>query len=191
MRSKTSTCPVHHWLRFRPIAARSTSRCLPLPATPSHSRSRCPATTAPFRISPIPAGQGHSAGSEPAMYGTKLAGTDRWSLPFRQPAVGQRIPMPCSWSTVRRLAASDPDGVTGADAALTAINNLVNAPGITDGVVVDVSTIIGVNYSAWDANPCDVDAANDDRQCHYGIHRRTTGDFTQPRPTSPSSVRMK
>ncbi len=61
-----------------------------------------------------------------------------------------------------RLAASDPDGVTGADAALTAINNLVNAPGIVDGVVVDVSTIFGVDdgYLAWDANPCDVDAPN-------------------------------
>ena len=71
-----------------------------------------------------------------------------------------------------RLAASDPDGVTGADAALTAINSLVSAPGIVDGVVVDVSTITGVDYdsgvvygdavdySAWDSNPCDVDAAN-------------------------------
>ena len=43
-----------------------------------------------------------------------------------------------------RLAASDPDGVVGADAALTAINNLVSAPGIVDGVVIDVSTIFGV-----------------------------------------------
>jgi len=59
-----------------------------------------------------------------------------------------------------RLADSDPGGATSADAALTAINNLINAPGIIDGVVVDVSTDIGVNYSDWDANPCDADAAN-------------------------------
>ena len=59
-----------------------------------------------------------------------------------------------------RLAASDPGGATSADDALTAINNLINAPGITNGVVVDVSDILGVDYSAWDANPCDVDAPN-------------------------------
>jgi len=59
-----------------------------------------------------------------------------------------------------RLAASDPGGVTAADEALAAINRLINAPGITHGVVVDVSTIYGVDYSTWDANPCDVDAPN-------------------------------
>jgi hypothetical protein len=59
-----------------------------------------------------------------------------------------------------RLAASDPDGATGADDALVAINNLIHAPGITNGVVIDVSSIAGVDYSAWDANPCDVDAPN-------------------------------
>lgn len=59
-----------------------------------------------------------------------------------------------------RLAASDPDGSIGADDALAAINDLINAPGITDGVVVDVSTIFGVDYTGWDTNPCDVDAAN-------------------------------
>ena len=61
-----------------------------------------------------------------------------------------------------RLAASDSEGVTGADAALTAINNLVNAPGINHGVVVDVSTISDMEnlYGTWDTNPCDVDAAN-------------------------------
>jgi len=64
-----------------------------------------------------------------------------------------------------RLASSDPNGAAGADAALTAINNLVNAPGVTDGVVVDVSDILlelGVAnyYDIWDANPCDADAAN-------------------------------
>ena len=68
-----------------------------------------------------------------------------------------------------RLAASDPGGAAAADAALTAINKLIHAPGIIDGVVVDVSTdidllaIADVNaiYSTWDGNPCDVDAAND------------------------------
>jgi hypothetical protein len=67
-----------------------------------------------------------------------------------------------------RLAASDPDGAAGADAALAAINNLLSAPGIIDGVVVDVSTNVdllaisdvNVIYNTWDANPCDVDAAN-------------------------------
>ncbi len=59
-----------------------------------------------------------------------------------------------------RLAASDPDGATGADDALVAINNLIHAPGITNGVVIDVSSIAGVDYSTWDANPCDVDAPN-------------------------------
>ena len=59
-----------------------------------------------------------------------------------------------------RLAASDPDGEAGADDALNAINNLLDAPGITNGVVVDVSTIFGVDYAPWDENPCDVDAAN-------------------------------
>ena len=77
-----------------------------------------------------------------------------------------------------RLAASDPEGVTGADAALTAINSLVNAPGITDGVVVDVSTIFGVNYSTWDANPCDVDAAN-------AIVNAITGYIEEQRVGSP------
>ena len=59
-----------------------------------------------------------------------------------------------------RLAASDPDGATGADDALVAINDLIHAPGITNGVVIDVSSIAGVDYSDWDANPCDVDAPN-------------------------------
>ena len=59
-----------------------------------------------------------------------------------------------------RLASSDPDGSAGADAALAAINSLINAPGIKNGVVVDVSTIFGVDYGPWDANPCDVDAPN-------------------------------
>ncbi len=59
-----------------------------------------------------------------------------------------------------RLAASDPGGAAAADDALNAINNLVNAPGITNGVVVDVSTISGVDYTDWDDNPCDAKAAN-------------------------------
>ena len=59
-----------------------------------------------------------------------------------------------------RLASSDPGGMTSADEALTAINNLINAPGIIDGVVVDVSTIDLVDYAGWDLNPCDVDEAN-------------------------------
>ncbi|MGB5290522.1 MAG: hypothetical protein WBN41_03635, partial [Lysobacterales bacterium] len=81
-----------------------------------------------------------------------------------------------------RLAASEPEPIDAdeptkverADFALTAINNLVTAPssitGIIDGVVIDVSTIIGydsdgvygdeVDYVPWDSNPCDVDAAN-------------------------------
>ncbi|MFC1777580.1 choice-of-anchor Q domain-containing protein [Pseudomonadota bacterium] len=64
-----------------------------------------------------------------------------------------------------RLASSDPDGIAGADAALTAINSLINAPGITDGVVIDVADILvelGVAnyYGDWDDNPCDADAAN-------------------------------
>lgn len=61
----------------------------------------------------------------------------------------------------QRLAASDPDGEAGADAALMAINDLIHAPGIVNGVVIDVSTIDGVDYGPWDANPCDVDAANE------------------------------
>ncbi len=60
-----------------------------------------------------------------------------------------------------RLAASDPGGTDAANDALAAINNLINAPGITNGVVVDVANIFGVDYSNWDNNPCDVDAAND------------------------------
>ena len=60
-----------------------------------------------------------------------------------------------------RLAASEGnDGGAAADEALTAINNLIHGPNITNGVVVDVSTIFGVDYTAWDLNPCDVDEAN-------------------------------
>ncbi len=62
-----------------------------------------------------------------------------------------------------RLAASEGGDAAAADAAnaaLTSINQLINAPGITQGVVVDVSGIAGVDYTDWDANPCDVDAAN-------------------------------
>jgi len=63
-----------------------------------------------------------------------------------------------------RLASSEGDDATaveGADAALEAINRLIHAPGIINGVVIDVSTIYGVDYGPWDENPCDVDAAND------------------------------
>ncbi|MGD9265097.1 MAG: hypothetical protein PVJ71_04890, partial [Lysobacterales bacterium] len=80
-----------------------------------------------------------------------------------------------------RLAASegaDQAAVDAADAALAAINNLVNAPGITDGVVVDVSSIYGVDYSPWDANPCDVEAPN-------AIVRAITGYLEEQRQTSP------
>jgi len=59
-----------------------------------------------------------------------------------------------------RLASSDPNGAAGASDALSAISNLIDAPGITHGVVVDVSTIDGVDYTDWDLNPCDVDAPN-------------------------------
>ena len=62
-----------------------------------------------------------------------------------------------------RLAAGEGGDAAAADAAnaaLTSINQLINAPGITQGVVVDVSGIAGVDYTDWDANPCDVYAAN-------------------------------
>jgi hypothetical protein len=52
------------------------------------------------------------------------------------------------------------DGAAAADAALNAVNALVNAPGVVNGVVVDVATIDGVNYAPWDLDPCDVGAAN-------------------------------
>ncbi|MEM9530018.1 MAG: choice-of-anchor Q domain-containing protein [Pseudomonadota bacterium] len=64
----------------------------------------------------------------------------------------------------QRLAQSEEalngGGAAAADAALNAVNALVSAPGVIDGVVIDVSTIPGVNYAAWDLDPCDVDAAN-------------------------------
>ena len=64
----------------------------------------------------------------------------------------------------QRLADSEQSlsggGAAAADAALNAVNALVNAPGIVNGVVVDVSDIPGVNYGPWDFDPCDVDAAN-------------------------------
>jgi len=64
-----------------------------------------------------------------------------------------------------RLAASEGTDMVAAEAveaALTAINTLASSTGIgiIDGVVVDVSTIPGVDYTDWDDNPCDVDAAN-------------------------------
>ncbi len=62
-----------------------------------------------------------------------------------------------NWS---RLAASDPGGVGAANDALNAVNALVNAPGMIDGVVIDVTDIPGVSYAAWDADPCDPSAAN-------------------------------
>ena len=80
-----------------------------------------------------------------------------------------------------RLAASDPGGTASADAALSAINNLINAPGITKGVVVDVSDIFGVDYGVWDANPCDVDAAN-------VIVNAITAYLEEMRATSPNLI---
>jgi len=64
-----------------------------------------------------------------------------------------------------RLAASEgtePAAAAAVEAALMAINSLAASSGIgvIDGVVVDVSDIPGVDYTDWDANPCDVDAAN-------------------------------
>jgi hypothetical protein len=83
-----------------------------------------------------------------------------------------------------RLAASegsDSAAADAADAALTAINNLIHAPGITNGVVVDVSGIYGVNdsYDSWDANPCDVDAPN-------AIVNAITGYLEEMRAGSPN-----
>ncbi len=71
-----------------------------------------------------------------------------------------------------RLASSDPGGADAADAALSAINNLINAPGITHGVVVDVSDIYGV----------------DDSLRHLG---RATPVMSMPRtPSSTRSLRI-
>ncbi len=78
-----------------------------------------------------------------------------------------------------RLASSDAGGMTSADEALTAINNLISAPGIIDGVVVDVSTIDLVDYSGWDMNPCDVDEANK-------IVNAITGYLEEMRAGSPN-----
>ena len=77
-----------------------------------------------------------------------------------------------------RLAASEGD-IAAADAALTAINNLIHAPGVTNGVVVDVENIFGVNYNAWDADPCDVDAPN-------AIVNAITAYLEEKRLTSPN-----
>ncbi|MEM7704735.1 MAG: choice-of-anchor Q domain-containing protein [Pseudomonadota bacterium] len=82
----------------------------------------------------------------------------------------------------QRLAQSEEalngGGAAAADEALAAINALVSAPGIVDGVVVDVSTIAGVNYAAWDLDPCDVDAAN-------SVVNAITAYLEQRRATSP------
>ncbi len=76
-----------------------------------------------------------------------------------------------------RLAASE--GAAAADAALLAINELVTAPNVIDGVVVDVSTIPNVSYADWDSNPCDVVAANN-------IVHAITAYLEGQRNTSPS-----
>ena len=83
----------------------------------------------------------------------------------------------------QRLADSEQalsgDGAAAADAALNAVNALVNAPGVVNGVVVDVSTIPGVNYAPWDLDPCDVDAAN-------SVVNAITAYLEQQRAVSPN-----
>ena len=83
----------------------------------------------------------------------------------------------------QRLADSEQaltsDGAAAADAALNAVNALVNAPGVVNGVVVDVATIDGVNYAPWDLDPCDVDAAN-------SVVNAITAYLEQQRAVSPN-----
>ena len=54
------------------------------------------------------------------------------------------------------------EGVAEADAVRDALNTLAARSDLgIEGVVIDVGDITGVDYTAWDANPCDAAAAND------------------------------